>query len=171
MGGGMADNGVAFVTARLLTGLHQFDGAVAELARACEIGLASDDVDLGDNLFQEIRLQRPREFAKLSARIADNGRKRRRARTWRWTLAALAVLGLLGSLFVGMYALYFEILYGPPATCDDTDVDATNCPLWAGVGECSRNSDYMTTSCTKSCNVCSGESPMRRLPGRLCGLG
>jgi hypothetical protein len=167
MGGGMADNGVAFVTARLHAGLQQSDGAVAELGRACEMGLANDDVDLGDNLFQEVRLRRPREFAKLSARIADNGRKRRRARTWRWTLLALTVLGLFGSLCVGSYALYFEILYGPPEMCDDTDVDATNCPLWAGVGECIRNSEYMTTSCTKSCNVCSGESPMRRWPGRL----
>jgi hypothetical protein len=171
MSGGMADNGVAFVTARLHAGLQQFDGAVAELATACEMGVANDDGVLGDNLFQEVRRRRPREFAKLSARIADNGRKRRRARMWRWTLGALTVLGLFGNVFVGMYALYFEIVYGPPAVCDDTDVDATNCPLWAGVGECSRNSDYMTTSCTKSCNVCSGESPMRRLPGRLCGLG
>ena len=90
--------------ARLHAGLQHADAAVAELTKACDLGLAEDGVD-DDELFEVIRLQKPEEFAVLRARIAENGRRWRRARVWRWLLLGLIVLGLLGSLVFGFVEL------------------------------------------------------------------
>lgn len=43
-----------------------------------------------------------------------------------------------------------------PAACNQTDSDATQCPIWAKAGYCDATSgyaNYMTTSCQKSCCV------------------
>jgi hypothetical protein len=102
--GYMADFGAAYAMARLHAGLQHADAAVAELTKACDLGLAEDGVD-DDELFEVIRLQKPEEFAVLRARIAENGRRWRRARVWRWLLLGLIVLGLLGSLVFGFVEL------------------------------------------------------------------
>jgi hypothetical protein len=103
----MADLGAAFAMARLHAGLQHADAAVAELERACEMGLADDGqcIVVNDELFEAVRLQKPEEFAVLRARIAENSRKRRRARVWRGLLGGLIALGLLGSFFSGFVEL------------------------------------------------------------------
>ena len=94
-GNDMADLGAAYAMARLHAGLQHADAAVAELTKACEMGLVwSGD---NDELFEVLRLQKPEEFAVLRARIAENDRKWRRARVWRGLLGGLIVLGLIGS--------------------------------------------------------------------------
>ena len=47
------------------------------------------------------------------------------------------------------------------------DKDTTNCPLWAGVGECAKNPAYMRTNCPKSCSVCTGGAFANALAFRL----
>jgi hypothetical protein len=96
----MADLGRAYAMARLHAGKQHADAAVAELTRACDMGLAEDDVD-NDELFEVVRLQKPEEFEQLRARIAENHRKRRRARVWRRLLFWLIALGLGGSFLFG----------------------------------------------------------------------
>ncbi len=143
----------AYYLAELYAGLQDADAAVAELARACEMGL--DGIE-SDALFEVVRLQRPEEFARLEARISENVRQRRYARVWRGRLFALTLLGMFASLFSAML-----FLQATSCACADVDADATDCPLWAQAGECTRNPAYMTEFCTKSCKVCSG--------GSLCG--
>jgi hypothetical protein len=95
----MADLGAAFAMARVHAGLQHADAAVAALERACEMKLTGIG---NDELFAVVRLQKPEEFAVLRARIAENSRKWRRARVWRWLLAGLIPLGLIGSFFFGV---------------------------------------------------------------------
>jgi hypothetical protein len=103
-GNDMADLGAAYAMAWLHAGLQHADAAVAELTRACEKGLLGGG-SIDDELFEVVRLQKPEEFAVLRARIAENGRRWRRARVWRWLLLGLIVLGLLGSLVFGFVEL------------------------------------------------------------------
>ena len=41
--------------------------------------------------------------------------------------------------------------------CEDDAQYAASCPGWAGVGECSKNPDFMLVYCKKSCNACEGK--------------
>jgi hypothetical protein len=99
----MADNGAAYAMARLHAGLWHTDAVVADLTKACEMGLVwgVDDYEL----FEVVRLEKPEEFAMLRARIAENNRNWRRARVWRRLLAGLIVLGLLGSFTSALWNL------------------------------------------------------------------
>jgi hypothetical protein len=92
----MADLGAAYAMARLHAGLQHADAAVAELTKACEMGLVWEDI-VDDELIEVVRLQKPEELAVLCARIAENNRKWRRAWVWRRLLIGLIWLGLLGS--------------------------------------------------------------------------
>jgi hypothetical protein len=141
-------------------GTSMAPGAVAELARACEMGLA--DAAIGDDeLFQRIRGERPDEFAGLCARAANNGHKRGRALVWRRILLAL-IFGALVISFTGglLLLLDTDVDRTPAQVCKD--VYTTNCSLWAVAGECPQNPDYMTANCAKSCKICSGASSYLR---------
>ena len=89
-----ATRGAAYAKARLHAGLQRADEAVAELTRACELGLREDVIK--DELFDAVRLRRPDEFAKLGARITKNSRNHRGSRVWRWPLFGMIVLGIFG---------------------------------------------------------------------------
>ena len=93
----MTDNGAAYAIACVYAGLQHADAAVAELERACEMGLADDDFVVNDELFEVVRLQKPEEFAVLRVRISQNARKRR----WRLLLLGLICIGVIGSLGFG----------------------------------------------------------------------
>jgi hypothetical protein len=99
----MADLGAAYAMAELHAGLQHAD-AVAELTKACEMGLAFLGVD-NDEHFEGVRLQKPEEFAVLRVRIAENKRKRRRAQVWRRLLGGLIYLGLMVSFTFALVEL------------------------------------------------------------------
>jgi hypothetical protein len=101
--GGFANHGAAYAKARLHAGLQRADEAVAELTRACELGLREDVIK--DELFDAVRLRRPDEFAKLGARITKNSRNHRGSRVWRWPLFGMIVLGIFGSFFACVFVL------------------------------------------------------------------
>ena len=48
--------------------------AVAELTRACAIGLREDVIGVGGVLFEEAGLRRPADFVKLRLYISSNSR-------------------------------------------------------------------------------------------------
>jgi hypothetical protein len=100
------DLGAAYAMAELHAGLQHADETVAELTKACEMGLVWSGI-VDDELFEVVRLEKPEEFAVLCARIAENVRKWRRALVWRRLLGVLIVLGLLGSLISALVELWF----------------------------------------------------------------
>ncbi len=73
--GYMADLGAAYAMARLYAGLQHADAAVAELTKACDMGLAEDGVD-NDELFEVVSFRSPKSSrcsAHASLRTAVNG--------------------------------------------------------------------------------------------------
>ncbi len=152
---GMADNGVAYTFARLYAGLRDTNRAVAELARACDMGLTVKAIR-DDELFQWVFLERPDELAGLYARTVINGRKLDRILVWRHILVLLTCLAFVS--YIGGTVLLF--LETKAFVCKDAY--PTNCSRWASAGECTKTPDYMTANCPKSCNVCSGASSYLR---------
>jgi hypothetical protein len=102
--GGFATHGAASTRARLHAGLKRTDEAVAELTRACELGLGVDIIT-DDELFQEVRRLKPEEFEKLRKHIRKNSRNYRRCKKWRRMLLCMIILGVLGSFTAGVYFL------------------------------------------------------------------